>query len=118
MLNAVSRTHPMLLALLGAVCVFAALMPGWFAQAQTTTAIPQLMLPATAGWTAFLTRATDPAAYLPDDYLHGGASIERAISLGAPPDKVAAYLLSRSFNEWISGEWDWTDFRRPGTSIL
>jgi hypothetical protein len=101
MLKTASRTHAMPLALLGGICAFAALMPDWSAQAQTTTAIPQLMLPATAGWTAFLSGATDPAAYLPDDYLHGRASIERAISLGAPPDKVAAYLLSRSFNEWI-----------------
>ena len=71
------------------------------ASAQSSN-IPELMLPATAGWTAFLSRQTNDAEYLPDDYLHGRASIERALSLGAPPDKVAAYLRGRVFNEWIA----------------
>ncbi len=64
-------------------------------------AVPPLMLPAAAGWTAFVTRDSDAAAYVPDDYLRGGASIARAISLGAPPAKVTAYLQGRTFNEWI-----------------
>jgi len=88
-------------AVIGVICAVAALPPGLRVQAQTGATIPQLMLPATAGWTAFITPATDPTAYLPDDYLHGRASMERAISLGAPADKVPAYLLGRSFNEWI-----------------
>ncbi len=71
------------------------------AVAADTPARPSLMLPATAGWTAFTTRMTDPDDYLPDDYLHGGASIERALSLGVPSDKVDAYLQGRVFNEWI-----------------
>jgi hypothetical protein len=69
--------------------------------AQIGSAIPPLMLPATLGWTLFIPPGTDPADYLPDDYLHSRASIERAISLGAPPNKVTAYLQGRTFNEWI-----------------
>lgn len=66
------------------------------------TSVPPLMLPATAGWTAFVTRDADPAAYIPDDYLRGQASAQRALSLGAPPAKVTAYLQGRTFNEWIA----------------
>jgi hypothetical protein len=65
-------------------------------------AIPELMLPSTAGWTGFIVRGTDPSIYLPEDYLQGRASIERAISLGAPAAKVTAYLQGRTFNEWIA----------------
>jgi len=61
-----------------------------------------LMLPATAGWLAFTTPTTNPDDWLPDDYLHGRASIERAKSLGAPADKIGAYLQGRAFNEWIA----------------
>jgi hypothetical protein len=62
---------------------------------------PQLMLPAAAGWTAFAGPMTNPVDYIPDDYMHGRASIERALSLGVPQDKVPAYLQGRVFNEWI-----------------
>src|SRR5579871_832079 len=62
---------------------------------------PRLMLPATVGWTAFTTPMTDPDDYLPDDYLHGRSSVERALSLGVPANKVDAYLEGRAFNEWI-----------------
>jgi hypothetical protein len=43
----------------------------------------------------------DPSTYLPDDYLHGQASVQRAISLGAPRDKVVQYLHARMFNEYM-----------------
>ena len=59
------------------------------------------MLPATAGWSGFVNRRIDPDSYIPDDYLHGEASVRRALSLGAPPAKVTAYLQGRTFNEWI-----------------
>ncbi len=59
------------------------------------------MLPYNQGWSGFVFGASDPTVYLPDDYLHGQASVERAISLGAPPDKVTAYLTDRTFNEYI-----------------
>jgi hypothetical protein len=70
--------------------------------ADSPPAIPELMLPSTAGWTGFIVRGTDPSIYLPEDYLQGRASIERAISLGAPAAKVTAYLQGRTFNEWIA----------------
>jgi hypothetical protein len=85
------------------LCTSVALLPAHGADArQQNSPIPALMLPSTAGWTAFIVRESDPTVYLPDEYLHGRASIERAISLGAPPDKVTAYLQGRTFNEWIA----------------
>ncbi len=62
---------------------------------------PPLMLPATAGWTAFTTPMTNAADYLPEDYLNSRGSVERALSVGVAPDKVTAYLQGRAFNEWI-----------------
>src|SRR5690349_12223813 len=66
--------------------------------------IPALMLPFDQGWTGFITSTVDPATFLPDDYLHGPANMDRAMSLGAPPDKVAVYLTDRTFNEYIPPE--------------
>lgn len=88
-------------AALVAVTAAAGLLRTMAAGAQTAGAIPPLMLPATLGWTDFVAPGTNPADYLPEDYLHGRAAIERAISLGAPPNKVTAYLQGRAFNEWI-----------------
>ena len=51
-----------------------ALMPARGADSQPAPA--PLMLPATAGWLAFTTPMTNPDDWLPDDYLHGRASIE------------------------------------------
>ena len=81
--------------------LFAVLLPAQGADRNPDPAIPPLMLPATAGWTAFVLRGSDPQTYLPDDYLHGETSVARAIALGAPPQKVTAYLQGRTFNEWI-----------------
>src|SRR5437868_4150182 len=84
-----------------AVTAGAAALWNTTAGADAATTIPALMLPPTLGWTAFIPPATNPADYLPDDYLHSRASMERAISLGAPANKVTAYLQGRAFNEWI-----------------
>jgi hypothetical protein len=60
------------------------------------------MLPPTSGWAGgFTGRIPAPETYLPDDYLHSRANIERALSLGAPRDKVTAFLAARSLNEYI-----------------
>jgi hypothetical protein len=59
------------------------------------------MLPWNQGWSGFIARDTDPNIYLPDDYLHSRASIERAQAFGVPADKVSAYLTARAFNEYI-----------------
>ena len=72
------------------------------ADAAQQGAIPQLMLPPDAGWSGFIVRGADPAAYLPNDYLQGSASVERAKALGAPPSRMTAYLHARTFNEWIA----------------
>lgn len=88
--------------LAGVFCASAALLPALAANSlQPNTANPQLMLPATEGWSGFIARASDPAIYLPDDYLHGRASIGRALSFGVPADDVTAYLTARAFNEYI-----------------
>ncbi len=87
-------------ALLGAVSVAAALLPAQ--GADNASAIPQLMLPRTSGWAGGFTGRIPPAeTYLPDDYLHNPANIQRAIALGSPPDKATAFLQSRSLNEYI-----------------
>jgi hypothetical protein len=66
------------------------------------SAQPQLMLPATEGWAGGFTGPLPPPdSYLPADYLHGQANIARALSLGAPPGKVTAYLQTRAINEYI-----------------
>src|SRR5579864_3249230 len=66
------------------------------------SAIPQLMLPATSGWAGGFTGPLPPPdTYLPADYLHRQASMARALSLGAPPGKVTAYLQARAINEYI-----------------
>ncbi|HEY4266334.1 MAG TPA: hypothetical protein VGM72_13525 [Micropepsaceae bacterium] len=87
---------------LALLCVSAALLPALGAGTAQTTAIPQLMLPATEGWSGFIVRGSDPTAYLPEDYLQGRQSTARAISLGAKPSNVTAYLHGRTFNEWIA----------------
>ncbi len=79
----------------------ALLLPAFPADSQSGASIPQLMLPATAGWSAFIDDKIDPATWLPDDYLHGEASVRRAISLGAPPNRVMQYLNARMFNEYM-----------------
>jgi hypothetical protein len=84
-------------------CIPAVLLASLGAGAtQQTVAIPQLMLPPAEGWSGFIVRGADPTIYLPDDYLHGQASVARALSLGAPPAKVTQYLHGRTFNEWIA----------------
>src|SRR5437868_14513294 len=89
-------------ALVGIFCASAALMPALAADSpQPNTAVPQLMLPATDGWSGFIARDSDPGIYLPDDYLHGRASIERALAFGVPAGDVSAYLTARAFNEYI-----------------
>jgi len=59
------------------------------------------MLPSSAGWSGGIDTQMDPSTYLPDDYLHGEKSIQRAISLGAPPNQVTDYLHARMFNEYM-----------------
>ena len=87
-------------ALAGLFCACLFLLPA--VAADTSAAVPQLMLPPTAGWAGgFTGRVPPPETYLPDDYLHARANIERALSLGAPPDKVTAFLAARSLNEYI-----------------
>lgn len=63
--------------------------------------IPPLMLRAGEGWSANTNLQPGPAVWLPDDYLHGQASVSRAISLGIPPDLVTEYLNARLFSEWM-----------------
>jgi len=84
--------------------ILAIAMPGAVRAQTASTPIPQLMLPAAEGWTAFPSRAGTPDIYLPDDYLHGPDSTARAIALGAPQAKVTAYLQQRAFNEYIPPE--------------
>ena len=85
------------------VCVAAAnLLPAGAADTgQSSGGIPPLMLPSTAGWSGNIDLRQDPTIWLPDDYLHGEASVKRAISLGAPPDRVVPYLHARMFNEYM-----------------
>ena len=90
----------MVASLVGIVCASVIFLPSAGADSAQTP-LPPLMLPFDQGWTGFVAGAVDPSSYLPDDYLHGQANVERAISLGAPPDKVAAYLTDRTFNEYI-----------------
>src|SRR6478672_274655 len=82
-------------ALASLFCASAFLLPA--RGADSSAAIPQLMLPWDQGWSGFIARDTDPNIYLPDDYLHGRASIERAQAFGVPADKVSAYLTARAF---------------------
>jgi hypothetical protein len=86
-------------ALAGLFCASVFLLPA--RGADSSAAIPQLMLPFDQGWSGFIARDSDPNIYLPDDYLHGRASIERALAFGVPADKVSAYLTARAFNEYI-----------------
>ena len=52
--------------LAGVFCASAALLPALAADSvQSNTANPQLMLPATEGWSGFIARASDPGIYLP-----------------------------------------------------
>jgi hypothetical protein len=94
--------RPVTAALAGVCCAAALLLPALAADtAQTASGIPPLMLPATAGWAGNINLQQDPTIWLPDDYLHGAASVKRAISLGAPPDKTTQYLHARMFNEYM-----------------
>src|SRR5258707_15701588 len=77
-------------ALAGLFCASVFLLPA--RGADSSAAIPQLMLPFDQGWSGFIARDSDPNIYLPDDYLHGRANIERALAFGVPADKVSAYL--------------------------
>jgi hypothetical protein len=87
-------------ALAGLFCASLFLLPA--RGAESSVAIPQLMLPPTAGWAGgFTGRIPAPETYLPDDYLHSRANIERALSLGALRDKVTEFLAARSLNEFI-----------------
>ena len=86
----------------GVICASALLLPALAADTgQPTGGIPPLMLPSSAGWSGGIDTQMDPSTYLPDDYLHGEKSIQRAISLGAPPNKVTDYLHARMFNEYM-----------------
>jgi len=86
--------------LAGILCASVFLFPAAAADSAQAP-IPQLMLPWNQGWSGFIARDTDPNIYLPDDYLRGRASTERALSFGVPADKVSAYLTARAFNEYI-----------------
>src|SRR5881394_864285 len=87
-------------ALAGLFCASVFLLPA--RGAESSAAIPQLMLAPTAGWAGgFTGRVPPPETYLPDDYLHSAANIQRALSLGAPRDKVIEFLAARSLNEYI-----------------
>ncbi|HEX5280084.1 MAG TPA: hypothetical protein VFW28_08390 [Micropepsaceae bacterium] len=100
-----SKTAFRLAATLAGICGAAALLlPALAADSQSGAAIPQFMLPATAGWGANINPDVDPTMWLPDDYLHGEASVKRAISLGAPPNRVTQYLNARMFNEYMPPE--------------
>jgi hypothetical protein len=90
-------------ALTGLLCASTALWPALGADtAKGGTAIPPLMLPPTSGWAGGFTGPLPPPnSYLPDDYLNSPTNRERALSLGAPPDKVVAFLAARSLNEYI-----------------
>ena len=82
-------------------CTTALLLPAIAADSAQPDGIPPLMLPATAGWGGNINLQMDPTIWLPDDYLHGDASVKRAISLGAPPNRVVPYLHARMFNEYM-----------------
>ena len=89
-------------ALGGIFAAAAMLMPAGAADTpQSPGGIPPFMLPATSGWSGNIDLRQDPSIWLPDDYLHGEASVKRAISLGAPRDKVVPYLHARMFNEYM-----------------
>src|SRR5262249_50858720 len=86
--------------LAGLFCASVFLLPA--RAADSSAAIPHLMLPPTSAWAGgFTGRIPAPEPYLPDDYLPSRANIDRAISLGAPRDKVTAFLAARSLNEYI-----------------
>ena len=85
----------------GLCCTAALLLPAIAADSAQPGGVPPLMLPATAGWGGNINLQMDPAIWLPDDYLHGETSVKRAISLGAPPNKVVPYLHARMFNEYM-----------------
>ena len=87
---------------LAVLCTSAVLLSGLGAAAAQPAAIPQLMLPASEGWSGFIVRGADPTIYLPEVYLHGRDSVAHAISLGATSSNVTAYLHGRTFNEWIA----------------
>src|SRR5579863_3183967 len=89
-------------ALASLCCAAALLLPALAADtAQSASGAPPLMLPATAGWAGNINLRQDPSIWLPGDYLHSEASVKRAISLGAPPDKTTQYLHARMFNEYM-----------------
>jgi hypothetical protein len=80
--------------------VLTLLLPAFGAD-NNRASIPALMLPATAGWGAGPRLQMNPADYLPDDYLSGEASVQRAIALGAAPDRTTQFLHARTLAEWI-----------------
>ena len=92
---------PFTSALTGVICAWALLLPALAADTGQTTGIPPLMLPSNAGWSGGIDTQMDPSIYLPDDYLNGQKSVQRAISLGAPPNKLKEYLHARMFNEYM-----------------
>lgn len=97
-----SRTAFRLGATFAGLCGAAALLlPAFAADSPSGAAVPPFMLPATAGWGANINPEVDPTMWLPDDYLHGEASVKRAISLGAPANRVTQYLNARMFNEYM-----------------
>ena len=89
-------------AILAGLCAVAALLlPALAANSPSGASVPQFMLSSGGGWSAFVDLDHDPSIWLPDDYLHGQASVKRAISLGAPPNRVTQYLHARMFNEYM-----------------
>src|SRR5690348_7704235 len=101
-MKAVAMTKiPFTSVLTGAICASALWLPALAADTGRTTGIPPLMLPSNAGWSGGIDTQTDPSVYLPDDYLNGQKSVQRAISLGAPPGKLKEYLHARMFNEYM-----------------
>ena len=62
--------------------------------------IPPLMLPSTAGWTAFVMRGSDPASYIPTITCTAAPVWSAQYRLARRP-KVTAYLHARTFNEYM-----------------
>ncbi len=87
--------------LAGSGCTAALLLAALPGNSAQSPDVPPLMLPAASGWAGSIDPQQDPSVWLPDDYLHGEASVKRAISLGAPPDRVTQYLHARMFNEYM-----------------
>jgi hypothetical protein len=102
MMKAVAMQISLTSLVTGVICASALLLPALAAGGgESAGGIPPLMLPSNAGWSGGIDTQMDPSVYLPEDYLRGETSVQRAISLGAPPNKVKEYLHARMFNEYM-----------------